>query len=85
MVLLGRLPSNVQCGTSGSGVHSVLTSWAVFPNASASFLRDQVGRQKVVLAAERIERLAEADEVAGDESRALVDQLVERMLPNSAA
>ncbi len=43
-------------------------------------LREQVRHQQVVLAAERIEALAEADEVAGHEPRALMDQLVERVL-----
>jgi hypothetical protein len=33
------------------------------------------------MAAERIERLAEGDEVAGNHLRALVDELVERVLP----
>ena len=43
-------------------------------------LREQVRHQQVVLPAERIERLGEADEVARHEPRALVDELVERML-----
>src|SRR6202040_2537943 len=40
----------------------------------------QISHQQVVLVAERIERLAEADEIAGDEPRSLMDQLEERML-----
>ena len=36
------------------------------------------------MAAERIERLVKRDEVAGDEFRALMNQLVERMLPVSS-
>ena len=33
---VGRLPANVRCGTSHSGVPSAATSSAVRPNASAS-------------------------------------------------
>src|SRR5262245_62429167 len=36
MVLDGRLPSNIRCGTSQSGVPSDLTCSRVFPKASAS-------------------------------------------------
>ena len=36
IVVLGRLPGNVLCGTSGSGTPSARTSAAVFPKASAS-------------------------------------------------
>ena len=43
-------------------------------------LREDVGHQDIVMAAERVERLGEADEVAGDEARALVDELVEGVL-----
>src|SRR5438093_6490781 len=43
-------------------------------------LREQVGYQKVVLVADGIQRLAEADEIASDEARSLMDQLEERML-----
>ena len=43
-------------------------------------LGEDVGHQDVVVPAERVERLAEADEVAGDEPRALVDELVEGVL-----
>ena len=43
-------------------------------------LREDVGQQHVVMAAQRIERLAKGDEVAGNQPRALMDQLIERML-----
>ena len=76
----GRLPSNTRCGTSQSGVPSALTCSAVLPNASASALREHVGHQHVVMPAERIERLAEGDEVARNQPRALMDQLIERVL-----
>ena len=43
-------------------------------------LREDVGHEQIVMVAERVERLGEADEVAGDELRALVDELVEGVL-----
>ena len=43
-------------------------------------LGEDVGHQQVVMPAQRVERLREADEVAGDKLGALVDQLVEGML-----
>src|SRR4051812_17925513 len=43
-------------------------------------LSENVGQKYVVVAAEWIERLAERNEVARDEPRSLMDQLVERML-----
>ena len=43
-------------------------------------LGEDVGHEHVVMAAERVEGLGEADEVAGDEARALVDELVEAVL-----
>ena len=43
-------------------------------------LREDVGQQHVVMPSERIERLVEPDEVARDEPRALMNQLIERML-----
>ena len=43
-------------------------------------LRKDVGQQHVVVAPQRRQRLAEGDEVARDEPRPLVNQLVERVL-----
>ena len=43
-------------------------------------LGEDVRQQHVVVPAERVERLRERDEVAGDEPGALMDQLVERVL-----
>src|SRR5260370_42629649 len=43
-------------------------------------LGEDVGEQHVVMAAERIERLVKRDEIARDEFRALVNELVERTL-----
>ncbi len=43
-------------------------------------LREHVGEQQVVMAPERVERLREGDEVAGNEPGALMDQLIERVL-----
>ena len=43
-------------------------------------LREDVGQQDVVMPAQRRERVREGDEVARDQPRALMDQLVERVL-----
>ena len=43
-------------------------------------LGEDVGHQQIVVLAQRVERAAEADEVAGDQLRSLVDQLVEGVL-----
>jgi len=43
-------------------------------------LRENVGEQYVVVWAERIERPCERDEVARDQPRPLMDQLIERVL-----
>ena len=43
-------------------------------------LREDIGHEDVVMAAERVEGLGEGDEVAGDEAGALVDELVEAVL-----
>src|SRR5882724_1382272 len=46
-------------------------------------LREDIRQQHVVVTPQRIQRLGEGDEVARNEARALMDQLVERMLPVS--
>src|SRR5215470_11114502 len=43
-------------------------------------LREHIGDQDVVMPAQSVERLDKRDEIAGYEARALVDQLIERML-----
>ena len=43
-------------------------------------LGEDVGEEDVVVTAQRRERVRERDEVARDQARALVDQLVERVL-----
>src|ERR1700722_17663786 len=43
-------------------------------------LGEDVSHQHVMMASERIERLSKADEVAGDQPRALMDELVEAVL-----
>ncbi len=43
-------------------------------------LRADIGEKHVVMATERIEGFAKGDEVAGDQARALVDELIERVL-----
>src|ERR1051325_3379171 len=44
-------------------------------------LREHVGEQHVVMPADPVERLCERNEIARDQPRALVEQLVERVLP----
>ena len=44
-------------------------------------LRQHVREQQIVVSTERVQRLVEGDEVAGDETGPLMDQLVEGMLP----
>src|ERR1039458_3544305 len=51
-----------------------------FPECERLGLREYVREQQIVMASERIERPAETDEVARDQFRPLVDELVERML-----
>src|SRR5580658_4605517 len=47
-------------------------------------LRKHVGEQHVVMRSERVESPSEGNKVAGDEPRALMDELVERVLPVGA-
>ncbi len=76
----GRLPSNTRCGTSQSGVPSAFTSLGGLAERERLGLREDVRHQDVVVAAERIQRLREPMKSHGNEPRALVDQLVERVL-----
>src|SRR6516165_12060996 len=43
-------------------------------------LREHIGDQHVVMSAQTVERPDKSDEIAGYEARALMDQLIERML-----
>ena len=43
-------------------------------------LRENVGEQHVMLLTQRVQRLAEGDEVAGDMPSSLMDQLIKRVL-----
>ena len=43
-------------------------------------LREHIGHQQVVMPAKRIQGLGKGDEIAGDEPRPLMDQLIEGML-----
>ena len=65
IAFVGRLPSNTRCGTASSGVPSAVHLSAVLPNASASACANTFDDQQVVVVAERVQRLAEADEVDG--------------------
>ena len=71
----------MRCGTSHSGVPSAATSAARLPERKRLGLREDVRDEQVVVAPERVEARCEADEVARDQPRALVDQLVEAVLP----
>ena len=51
-----------------------------FAEGQGFSLGKNIGDEQVVMRAKRAERAAESDEVAGDEARALVDQLIERVL-----
>jgi len=43
-------------------------------------LSEQIRHKQIMLGSQGVQRVAKADEIAGDEARALVQQLVERML-----
>src|SRR5262245_16971864 len=43
-------------------------------------LRKHIGKQNVVMPAKIVKRLSERDKIAGNESRALMDQLIEGVL-----
>ena len=77
----GRLPANIRCGTSHSGFPSAATSSAVLPKASASVCAKTFATSRSWWLPSGFRRAAEADEVAGDQRRPLVDQLVEAVLP----
>ena len=77
-------PRTSRCGTSASGVPSAAHLLGRLAERQRLGLREDVGHQQVVMLAERVERLREADEVARDQLRALVDQLVEGVLPVGA-
>ena len=51
-----------------------------FAEGKGFALGEDIGQQLVVLLAQRVERLAERDEVARDQPRSLMDQLIEGML-----
>jgi len=51
-----------------------------FAEGESLRLREDVGEQQVVMAAETIQRSAETDEVARNNFRSLMDELIERML-----
>ena len=80
MVFVGRLPSNVRCATCASGTPSARTSSAVLPNASASVWAKTLAISRSWCSPRGFSERAKRDEVARDELRALVDQLVEGVL-----
>src|SRR6266550_3370155 len=44
-------------------------------------LREDIGQENIVMPAERRKCVTEGDKITRDKTRALVDQLIERMLP----
>ena len=79
-VLVGRLASNTRRGALPSGVPSALTSSSLFPKGQCLGLREQIRHELIMMAADRIQRLPEADEVALDQLRSVMDELIERVL-----
>ena len=79
-MLDGRLPSKVRCGTSASGRPFRLHLLGRLAERQRLGLGEDVGQQHVVVPAERVERVAEGDEVARDQLRPLMDQLIKRVL-----
>ena len=63
---------------------SALTSSAVLAEGERLGLRQHVGDEDVVMAAERGQGMRERDEVTWDQPRALVDKLIKGMLPVGA-
>ena len=80
IVFDGRLPSNVPVRHEPVGRAFGLDLLGRLAERQRFGLREDVRQQHVVMPAERIERLAEGDEVARNEPRALVNQLIERVL-----
>ena len=79
-VVVGRLPSKTRWATWAAGPPSAATSSSVRAERQRLGLREQVRHEQVVVSPERVQRPGEADEVARDQPRALVDQLVEGVL-----
>jgi hypothetical protein len=77
---VGRLPSVTRNGVWKSGEPSAFSSFRRLAEAQRLGLREQIGHQQIVLLDKRAQRLAEADHVAGNKLRALVEQLIERVL-----
>ena len=78
--MVGRLPSITRWGTivlrRALGADLLLG----LAERQRLGLGEHVGHQQVVVVAQRVERLGEADQVDRDQLRALVDQLVEAVL-----
>ena len=80
IVFDGRLPSKTRCGTSPSGCAFRPHLFGRLAEGQRLGLGEDVRQEHVVVPAERIERLDKGNEIARDESRPLMDQLVERVL-----
>lgn len=62
---------------SAIGLHFVES----FSKGEGLGLSKDIGHQKIVMATERVQRFRKGDEVARDEARALVDELVKECCP----
>src|SRR5262249_15916220 len=61
-------------------VNSVARFTKLLSKCQGFGLRKDVGHEQVVMAAERVQRLAEPNKIAGHFPRSLMDKLIERML-----
>ena len=78
--MVGRLPSNTRNGCCAGGEPSAATCSCSLAESERLGLSEHVRHQQVMLMRQRAQRLHEADEIARDQLRPLMDQLVERML-----
>src|SRR5215470_9301354 len=80
MVLEGRFPSKTRWGTSQSCVPSAFTCSGVFPKASASVWAKTLARSMSWCRPTTLRGFSKAMKSQGDETRPLVDQLIEGVL-----
>ena len=76
----GRLPSQHSVRDKPIGRAFGLDLFGRFSEGERLGLREDVRQQQIVMPPERVERLSECDEIARNEPRALMDQLIEGVL-----
>ena len=79
-VLVGRLPSKLRCGHNQSGCSLGFYFIRGFAERQCLGLGEQIRHQQIVMVVQRIQSLAEANEVARDKARTLVYKLIKRVL-----